>query len=287
MILLIFILVLALFYGFLTRKKRLAYQRVLLLCEQNKTEIDWSLSKKKLTLFSDRFGKAGFFTVEARAKFYAVLALVFISLLFLTLQMVKNFYFSLVVAVYFSILGGLIFLRLKTKDQEREILFRLPLFLESLILLVESGLGVLPAVQRVVESSKRKNEPVGQVMRAVYELSSSGLPFAQSLELVASSIESNALRHVLLHLDVSSTEGGALIPSLRSLADHAGREWKLGVEARVKRLENIVVFPVFASVLGLMLLVVAVPIVPVIDFFSGLQKESRFESINNRLGESK
>ena len=136
---------------------------------------------------------------------------------------------------------------------------------------------LLPAVQQVVNNSKKRTvskATVSKIMNMVYELSSSGMPFGQALELVADKVESKPLRHVLMHLDVSSSEGGALIPSLRSLADYASKEWKLSVETRVKRLENSVVFPVFMAVIGLMLLVAAVPVVPVMDFFGNMDKES-------------
>lgn len=43
------------------------------------------------------------------------------------------------------------------------------------------------------------------------------------------------------------------------------------VETRVKRLENLVVFPVFLAVMGLLLLTSAVPLVPVIDFMTSMK----------------
>jgi pilus assembly protein TadC len=166
-------------------------------------------------------------------------------------------------------------LKLLEVKKKNEILFRLPLFLESIILLVESGLGVMPAVNEVVnlESKHPKRNPVTKVMRVVYELSAGGVPFSQALEQVSKITDCKPLRHVLLHLDVSSSEGGALIPSLRSLSDYAHREWRLAVEARVKRLENLVVFPVFLSVIGLMILTIAVPIVPVVEFFGTIEQK--------------
>lgn len=260
------------------RKK--AYQRLLALDQERerKQEIDWSLAKDRLRCLGDRFGKAGFYSQASRKFFLLVVAILFFSVscaifLFFAASNFKAIVIGFVVVFYLMVLSVLMFLKYRAKDLERETLFRLPLFLESVILLVESGLGVLPAVQKVVESAKKKNQPVAQVMQAVYELSSAGLPFGQALELVAGAIDSKPLRHVLLHLDVSSSEGGALVPSLRSLAEYAHREWKISVEARVKGLENAVVFPVFAAVIGLMLLVVAVPIVPIVDFFSSLDRQ--------------
>ena len=93
-------------------------------------------------------------------------------------------------------------------------------------------------------------------------------------EIIADAIDIKVLRHVLMHMDIANSEGGELIPSLRALSDHAHSEWKLSVEARVKRLENIVVFPVFFSVIGLMLLVIAVPVIPLLNIKDSLKSNS-------------
>ena len=45
-------------------------------------------------------------------------------------------------------------------------------------------------------------------------------------------------------------------------------------ENRVRRLENLVVFPVFVSVIGLMCLTAAVPLVPVLKLKESLQRHS-------------
>ncbi len=251
------------------------HDRLLSLCTEAevKEEINWEIEKNSLDIFTDRFGSAGYYDEKSRNIFKAVAAISFI-LLAIVLAWKLNLFIAVLASLYLNTMFFLFFLKFKRKDIERETLFRLPIFLESVILLVEAGLGVLPAVQKVVNNSKNKKEPVSRIMNTVYELSSSGMPFGQALELVANKIESKPLRHVLMHLDVSSSEGGALIPSLRSLADYASKEWKLSVETRVKRLENSVVFPVFFAVIGLMLLVAAAPIDPVIEFFGSMDNKA-------------
>ncbi|HQH26843.1 MAG TPA: hypothetical protein PLP17_05550, partial [Oligoflexia bacterium] len=52
---------------------------------------------------------------------------------------------------------------------------------------------------------------------------------------------------------------------------------------RLRRLENLVVFPVFAAVLGLMCLAVAVPVVPVLDFFAAAQQNKQSTAMVNNL----
>ncbi|MCB0360396.1 MAG: type II secretion system F family protein, partial [Bdellovibrionales bacterium] len=120
---------------------------------------------------------------------------------------------------------------------ERSIAYCLPLVIESLILLVESGLDILPAIQQLVNAEEDgDSDPVVAILRAAYRLSSAGMIFSEALCEVADAISVREVRHVLLHLDISGAEGGELIPSLRSLGDFAYGEWKQGVEARIRRL---------------------------------------------------
>lgn len=243
-----------------------------------------SAEERILTLASlgDRLGRAGLVTSSERKAFYQVSLLVSAtvivgcSIVGFQNKGAVGFFLGSLIAAYLCLVAVLYYLRFCRIDFEREILFQMPITLESMVLLVESGLGILPAIEQLVKMQERQGQrnPVGRILGLVYRIAAGGIPFSQALEMVASSIEIRAVRHVLLHLDVSSAEGGRLVPALRSLSDHAHQEWKLGVETRVRRLENLVVFPVFISVMGLMLLTAAVPIVPLVEFAKSLSAEN-------------
>lgn len=153
------------------------------------------------------------------------------------------------------------------KKLERVVLAELPILIESLILMVESGLGILPAIYKLLETQEEetKLKSTRYYLRLVHELSQRGFPFGQALEQVAEDCPFAPLRHFFLYLDIGANVGGKLGNSLRSLAQHAHQEWKLSVEARVRRLENLVVFPVFGSVIGLVLLTASVPLIPLLE----------------------
>ncbi len=246
-------------------------------------EIDWAKSTAALSSIGDKLGKAGFFTKRerqrARALMYLMIGSFTLAGILFGLRFGKPFMLvaGTFLGAYFGLCAWFIFIRVRTREFEREVLFQLPLTLESLILLVESGLGVLPSIERLVsmkDGAFRPN-PVTRLLRLVYQLASHGMPLSVALEQVADAADQKVLRHILLHLDISGSEGGELIPSLRSLSDHSHTEWRLSVEHRVKRLENSVVFPVFAAVMGLMLLTASVPIVPVLQFRDSLDKTNR------------
>lgn len=159
---------------------------------------------------------------------------------------------------------------LKTRERrfDRQLRYSTPLVLENLLLLVESGFGILPAVHKLVEETQLRSEeqaPLLHLLHTAYRYSLHGFSFKSSLTNVAQSIEHRLVRHIFLHLELAESEGGSIVANLRALCDHCHREWKLSVEERVRRLENIAVFPIFLAVIGLMFLTAAVPLIPILS----------------------
>lgn len=243
----------------------------------------------ELTNLSDKLGRAGYYNDSQRKTLKRALLILISATTFISFAIALQLSRSVPISCLFAMLGlytayaiYLGFLKSKTAERDRLILFQTPLLLEALIQLVESGMGLLPAIYKVVEdsNSQPKNSPK-KTLKIVYELSASGLPFGKALRSVAEVLDSKILRHVLLHLDISGNEGGELIPSLRSLSDHSHTTWKLSVEQRVKRLENLVIFPVFFAVLGLLCLSASVPLYPIIEFM-GKQKPVSIDAYANK-----
>ena len=239
--------------------------------------INWRQTEKVISHLHGRYGQAGLLTLTSQGQ-AQIASYGLFSALFLLGLIVGYQKFSLwgalggaVLALYLAFTIWLAVLQTCTRHFHRRILFQIPLFLEDIILLVEAGLGVLPAIEKVVSAPDGKTNQVKTIFAMVYQLAAHGLPFGKALELIADQIDVKVLRHVLMHMDIANSEGGELIPSLRALSDHAHSEWRLAVEARVKKLENMVVFPVFFAVIGLMLLVAAVPMVPLLNLKDSLK----------------
>ena len=166
------------------------------------------------------------------------------------------------------LLASTSYLRWRQLQFERQLLFHLPLVLEALVLAVDSGVSIFSAIAQLVHNppTETRLDPVSRLLGLLYQQSSQGIPFEQAARTLANALPYRPLQHALIHLELSLQEGGELVPSLRGLSEHAHTVWRLSVEARVRRLENLVVYPVFLSVIGLMLLVAAVPIVPIYEF---------------------
>ncbi len=227
----------------------------------------------EVALLSSRLGRAGFMSLldRRRARFWITLCG---SVCWVFAVCFGYFSAGLIGSVYGTLIWLVIvpyvcagYFRWREIRFYREVLFRLPLTLEALILAVDSGLSVFAAIEKLISSEEISNSanPVVRLFRVLYQQCASGAPIEHALQRLAESVPHSSLQHTLLHLDISMREGAELIPSLRNLSEYAHLEWRTSVEARVKKLENAVVFPVFLSVIGLMLLVAAVPIVPILE----------------------
>lgn len=193
--------------------------------------------------------------------------------------------------LYAGLVAYVSWISFRKKDAIRSVYYELPLVLEELVLLVESGLALFPALEEVCVKrtasgvrSSRKETLARRVLLTAYQLAAHGVPISDAFKQVAKVCPFPVLRHVLLHLDISSSVGGELLYSLRTLSEQIHKEWKLSVETRVKQLENLVVFPVFVAVMGLMLLTAAVPLVPVLDFMSSMKNKDAAISSQDSLG---
>ncbi len=231
-----------------------------------------------------RFSRAGAIDRSARKRLSVVLAVLVCSGIagggaaaFALKSAPMPAAFLLAFGLLIGSAAALLELKRRERRVEQSILFGLPVILEQMVLLIEAGLGLLPALHRLMKDSRARGGPVEPIfasLELIYGLCGSGIPFATAVAEVADAVTNRPLRHVLLHLDIGASEGGELIPALRGLADHCHREWSHSVQARIKRLENTVIFPVFVSVVGLMVLVAAVPLVPVLELRQRLETTS-------------
>ncbi|HMO18330.1 MAG TPA: type II secretion system F family protein [Oligoflexia bacterium] len=241
----------------------------------------------------DKLSLAGYLTLSEQSKvkrMRLILVAVF-SVMFgaagFSIWNIPGMLGGVVFGLYVSLVIYSIVMSLKRASAIRKVYYELPLLLEELVLLVESGLALFPALEQIcrpeVKLSKSVLSPGREVdssvarrlLRTAYRLAAHGMPISEAFEQVSRISPFPVLRQVLLHLDISSSVGGELLHSLRTLSEQVHREWKLAVETRVKRLENFVVFPVFVSVLGLMILASAVPLVPILEFMSSMSKNGK------------
>ena len=262
-------------------KKDGVISKLFSMLDNGENDTDWEAGEGVLKNLGDRFGKAGFISKAERQIVlflcYGVVGIGIALGLFWGIVHKGTVVATIVASIigaYLAVLIVFVFLKYSEEKFKQQVLFQIPIVLESMILLIESGCGVVPALEKVTSGSRVNSQfdsqrcfdsKVIRLFRLVYQLTVSGLTFSQALEKVANATDIKVLRHVLIYLDVSASEGGELVPALQSLSGHTHTEWKMTIEGRVKRLESLVVFPVFFAVIGLTLLIAAVPILPVLN----------------------
>ena len=153
------------------RLKRLERLRVLDYLSLNYSSdagINWKEVDHILNIIKTRYGKAGIFTAEQLKVFkQSVFLLTGSGLLLFSIIFYKIFgsvglFYAGITAAY---LGGVVYKFLINQSEKKlhqEVNYYLPVVLEEIILLLESGLGLLPALERVTKEGvdKQKLNPV-------------------------------------------------------------------------------------------------------------------------------
>ena len=249
-----------------------------LTCSHRGTPRTHESVEQTLLLLNSKLGRAGYMSLESQHRIRTTQILwlggICASALFVaTLYPSLDITLLAVGSVSTGWIGWLVFLRRSELEFQRNLIYSIPIALENLILLVEAGLGLIPAIGAMIENGT--SLAVNHYFRSIFDACHSGIPVVDSFKSVAHASNSPALRAMCIHLELAATDGTELGPALRSLRAHFAREWKLSVEERIKRLENLVIFPVFLSVIGMMLLLAAVPLVPVFELRETLRQSAQ------------
>jgi pilus assembly protein TadC len=155
------------------------------------------------------------------------------------------------------------------EERIREIEFFLPVLMERLVMAVQAGLDIIPAIDSIIESEvslSKPEDPVSGLLRRVIRLTESGLSFSEALNTVAQSVDSSPLRHAFIHLGVAYEEGGELITPLRELSDATQLYFQESIEEEIAKMPVRATMPLLCTFAGLLVFFLASPLVQIIDF---------------------
>ena len=164
------------------------------------------------------------------------------------------------------LIRGRLIQRAGTKFKER-IEFYLPLAMERIVMSVEAGLDLVPALKGLVELEEQvgdKRDPTTFLFRRVIDLTESGVRFDQSLEEVSAQAEGTSLRHAFVHLGLAYKEGGEIITPLRELSDSAQLQFQENIEERIAKLPVKATMPLLVMFLGLMICFLTPPAIQIV-----------------------
>jgi len=152
----------------------------------------------------------------------------------------------------------------------REIEFFLPVVMERLVMAVEAGLDVIPALGAIVKQARdgESEDPVTRLLGIVHHLTEQGCGLDQSLQVVTNIVDCAALRHAFVHLGLAHREGGELIAPLRELSDSTQLYYQETVEEEIAKLPVKATAPLVCTFAGLILFFITSPVVQVMKIAS-------------------
>ena len=180
--------------------------------------------------------------------------------------------FSLVGTIALSYLAIRYIISSRTFRFKRSLEYFLPVVMERMVMAVESGLDIVPAVSTVIEMEYKTNrqsiDPVTRLLGYVKDLCESGLSFEQALSEIASKFDCSALRHAFIHLGLAHKEGGALVGPLRELSDSTQLYYQETIEEEIAKMPVKATLPLLITFAGLIICFITIPLTQVMTFTS-------------------
>lgn len=239
-----------------------------------------NISGKKLSF---QFLDLGIFSVEDAKVFYLkqkLLPIVF-SLIVLSVRIFiwPGSNVAIGISTGMAFLFGLGFSKNLERSKKakfyREIDFFLPLIMERIVMAVQSGLDIIPALRTVLDISgfsdssderqAQNQDSVSKLFGITIQLCEAGVGFQESLEVVSSRVGSGPLRHAFVHLGLAQKEGGELIKPLRELSDSTQLYFQESVEEEIARMPVKATMPLLCTFAGLIICFLTVPIVQIVS----------------------
>jgi Flp pilus assembly protein TadB len=153
----------------------------------------------------------------------------------------------------------------------RQIAYELPLVMERIVMAVQAGHDILPALSLVVQTGEKGgagNEKESQVLRSLREVVDSaeaGITLQSSLRMASLKTESTSLRHALLHIAVAHEQGGGVLFALSELADATQSYYQESVEEQIATLPVKATLPLVVVFAGLLVILLTSPIIQILD----------------------
>ena len=158
----------------------------------------------------------------------------------------------------------------------REIEYFLPIVMERIVMAVEAGLDIGPALNAVVDlevgseadageraKQLRLTDPVTRLLARVVELCNAGVPFEKALREVSTPFDCAALRHAFIHLGVAQREGGEVVLPLRELSDSTQLYFQETVEEEIAKMPVKATAPLVLTFAGLILCFMTTPLIQI------------------------
>ena len=170
----------------------------------------------------------------------------------------------------------------KKETFRREIEFFLPIVMERLVMAVESGLDIIPAIRTIIkleespqgEIASSDLDPASRLLFFAYQMTEAGISFEYALREAAQELNCNALRHAFIHLALAQKEGGEVITPLRELSDSTQLYYQESVEEEIAKMPVKATLPLVLTFAGLIILFITSPLVQIMSITQSATPQS-------------
>jgi Flp pilus assembly protein TadB len=220
--------------------------------------------------------------LEIEEKKFRGFLLISIVITCLIVSAIKGLSFlGLSVGVVVGLLSGYLIYQSIIRSREnafnQEIVFFLPVVMERIVMAVEAGLDIVPALKVIDEIEIKYNISIGLdkkldavtlIFRNLVELCEAGLSFEKAVNEISLKINNFALKHALVHLLVAQREGGELIFPLRELSDATQVYYQESVEEDLAKLPIKATLPLLITFAGLIVTFMTGPLIQIMNVSS-------------------
>lgn len=258
--------------------------------ERSATRFQAAESCGALEIFANnRFGRMGIFSSSQRKQhilrarllpWMSALLLVLISMLLVGPDL-KTLIAIAIAGLALGYLTGGWLEKKAVASFQKKLEFYLPVVMERIVMAVQAGLDIMPAIKAIVDLEDRAVQtheqtelvvsaldPVSRLLKMVYQLTEAGLGFEQSLREVAGLVDCSALRHAFVHLAVAQKEGGELVMPLKELSDATQLYYQESIEEDIAKLPVKATMPLVCTFAGLIICFITAPLLQVMSLTS-------------------
>lgn len=158
--------------------------------------------------------------------------------------------------------------RADTVSNSVQIQQEIPLFLEKLIMAVQSGLDIPSGIHAVLNVDSGLDIERGvcaTIFEDILKRVATGHTFYESIEIARRGAKSQIISHVLLHISVACREGGEVSAPLRELSETVQQSYEDAQEEWIARLPVKATLPLLLTFAGLLLLFLTAPLLQVLQ----------------------
>lgn len=156
----------------------------------------------------------------------------------------------------------------------QEVEYFIPIIMERLVMAVEAGLDIIPAIKVLVDLEEKalgylgkdSLDPVSALFKKVITLTERGIAFDEALKITSEEAIAYSIKHAFIHLAIAFKEGGELVSPLRELSDATQLHFQESVEEEIAKLPVKATLPLVVTFAGLMTFFLASPLVQIISF---------------------